>query len=289
MQTTQQQTLLTMPKVSGTNIIARSSLFWMDGNKIESTWDYLARNKGGARNTRMVNKQIKYKCNTMTFIIFHASDPDCNCNPFVGSPNAAQIMAGQNAADLAEVARWSSLLEAGRDPNVILIPCLFCGDDVATTQNTRFTDWFAPLVVQWLHPYSKGFLIATEASKSNPGGKIENVQWQERLITKMREGMSSAGLSVLPIGVHNQGTKIAGNADFLAYEFSWHPSVGHDIPVSTVVAEARDTLRKSPCPVWFQEITMNVESSRALEQVRALIELGKTEQKLIGIPGPAYI
>ena len=52
----------------------------------------------------------------------------------------AQIMAGQNAADLAEVARWSSLLEAGRDPNVILIPCLFCGDDVATTQNTRFTD-----------------------------------------------------------------------------------------------------------------------------------------------------
>ena len=264
-------------KATGSNIILKSSLFWMDGAKVESTWDYLAKNKGGARNDRMVKKQIAYGCNTLTFIVFHAGDPDCNCNPFVGSPNAAQVMAGRNIADLHEVSRWESLIEAGKHPNVFLIPTIYCGDDAATTQNEEFHKWFLPPVIDFFRPYVKAFLIATEASKSM------DVRRQERMIAIMKQAM---GLRQIPVGVHNQGAKIAGNADFLAYEFSWHPSEGDNYTAEQTVDELKKVLWEYPNYVWPQEINMNPEGMRARQQVRAIADLAKSEPRLIGIPGP---
>jgi hypothetical protein len=264
-------------KATGSNIILRSSLFWMDGAKIGSTWGYLSRQYTSSYNAKMMQKMQKYGCNTMTFIVFHAGDPECVCNPFVGFPNTKQIMAGKNAVDMQELERWRGLLEPGKDPNVFFVPTIYCGDDSATTQNEEFHKWFLPPVIEFFRPYVKAFLIATEASKSM------DVRRQERMIAIMKQAM---GLRQIPVGVHNQGSKIAGNADFLAYEFSWHPSRGNDFTPEQVVAEARHVVRSYPNYIWFQEMNMHPESDRARAQVRALRELAKSEPRLIGIPGP---
>jgi hypothetical protein len=270
------------------NVMVCSSLFWMDGKKVESTWDLLAKNKGKgeARNARMFKKQIAYGCDTMTFICFHSGDPECVINPWKGNPTTQQVMAGRAVIDIEECNRWSRILQDIKTnyPGAKLIPCIFCGDDAASTRNEAFHAAWLPLLVDFLWPYSKAFLIATEASKSM------DVRLQERMIARMKAHLQAnkkaMGYPALPIGVHNQGFTVAGNADFLAYEFSWHPSEGDGFTSAQVVSEAKDVLKKSPRPIWFQEINMNVEGQRAREQVRALRTLAKTEPKLIGIPGP---
>lgn len=263
--------------VGSSNIVLRSSLFWMDGDKIGSTWGYLSRQYTPAYNAKMMKKMQEYGCNTMTFIVYHAGDPACVCNPFVGFPNAKQVMEGKNQVDMQEIERWLALLEPGKDPNVFLIPTIYCGDDWATTQNEEFHKWFLPGVIEFFRPYAKGFMIATEASKSM------NVRLQERVITTMKTAM---GFRQVPVGVHNQGAKIAGNADFLAYEFSWHPQDGDNYTPQQVVDELKGVLRDYPNYIWPQEINMNVESKRAREQVRAIAELAKSEPRIVGLPGP---
>jgi hypothetical protein len=110
-----------------------------------------------------------------------------------------------------------------------------------------------------------------------------DVRRQERMIAIMKQAM---GLRQIPVGVHNQGSKIAGNADFLAYEFSWHPSEGDNYTAQQTVDELKKVLWEYPNYVWPQEINMNPEGMRARQQVRAIVDLAKSEPRLIGIPGP---
>lgn len=272
---------------NGGSVAIKSSLFWMDGDCVESTWDLLAKNKNDeARMARMFSKQVQYGCNTLTYIVFHAGDPECKCNPWVGNPSASDIMTGKAVIDLNECLRWQRVLAGIKRvyPTALLVPTMFCGDDAATTRNEAFHNIWLPSFIEFLWPFSSGFMLATEASKSM------DVRLQERMVAIMREYMQAntrrTKLPVLPIGVHNQGTKIAGNADFLCYEFSWHPSRGNDFTPEQVVAEARHVVRSYPNYIWFQEINMNPEGMRARQQVRAIVDLAKSEPRLIGIPGP---
>ena len=252
----------------------RSSLFDKRPNGTPgSTWGYLRRGGEGDIG-RIQSKQIEYGSNAMTFIVYHAGDPECVCNPMLGCPNAEQAVAGQFAEDTAELNRWKWLLAPGLDLNVYLVPCFFCGDDSATTKNFRFHELFLKHAVPWLDKYSKAYLISTEASKSMDVVEMYNlISYIKQYTTK-------------PVGVHNQGTNIPANADFLAYEFSWHPKYGNDKSVAQVVTEAQHALNMYPNPVWFQEMNLFPEGQRAREQSRAIREMAKSEPRIVGLPGP---
>jgi len=251
----------------------RASLFYKYGTEQRTTWDYLARD-GKQRAGEIVADMQSYGCNAMTFLIYNMVAKENMVNPFLGCPTASQVMAGQQGADIAELAKWEQMLQPGKDPNVWLIPCLFCGDDRATTNNTQFHEFFLRYAIPWLNPYSKAYLISTEASKSMSFLQMSNlIAFIKRFTDK-------------PVGVHNQGTNIPVNADFLAYEFSFCPWEGNNYSVSDVINEAANVLRSYPKYVWFEEMNMDNEGQRAKEQSRALRDFARSEPRIIGIPMP---
>ena len=255
----------------------RASLFWMDGKRVRSTWDYLARDKKHLVN-KLVQKQTEYRSNCMTFLLFNMVDPnESPVNPFVGCPTAKQVMAGRNQVDWPEVERWRGLVDVGRVPGIYLIPCLFCGDDRGTTRNEAFHDYFLPAAVQFFRPYSRAFIISIEASKSM------DVALQTRMIRRVKAAMP---FDPCPVGVHNQGVRISPEADFLAYEFSWHPGDGDRQSVQAVVDEARRVMTQYPKWVWFQEMNLNPEGGRARAQARALRDMASRDPRIVGLPGP---
>jgi hypothetical protein len=253
----------------------RASLFYKRPNgQPGSTWDYLARDAKN-QTKEVIDAQIRYNSNAMTCLIFNMVDPNCHpVNPFIGCPTAAQVVAGQNMIDMTEIVRWHNLLNWGKDPNLWFIPTLFCGDDSATTRNTAFHEYFLPGAIPWLDNYADAYNICIEA------GKSMDIQRQANMIDLVRRYTQK------PIGVHNQGWNIAPNADFLIYEFSWHPAQGDNHSVAEVVAEARKVLDHYPKFVWFQEVNLNPEGQRAKEQARAIRELAYSNPRIIGLPGP---
>lgn len=251
----------------------RASLFYKYGNEIRTTWDYLARD-GKHRQGEMVADQTRYNCNAMTFMIYNMVAPENMVNPFLGCPNASQVVAGMFEPDMKELELWSPILQPGTDPNVWLIPCLFCGDDSATTNNTAFHEFFLKYAIPWLNPYSKAYIIASEASKSmNPAQQANMIAYIKRFTDK-------------PVGVHNQGTNIAANADFLAYEFSFPPWDGDKHSVGDIVNEAVNVMRQYPGYVWFEEMNINCEGEQSKAQARALRDLAAIEPRIIGVPVP---
>lgn len=279
----------------------RASLFYKRPNgQPGSTWDYLARDTVN-QTQEVINKQVEYNSNCMTSLIFNMVDPNEHpVNPFVGNPTAAQIMAGQNMIDMAEIVRWHPLINWGKDPNLWFIPTWFCGDDRATTNNTAFHEWFLPGAIPFIDQYADAHNICIEASKSL------NIQQQVNLINFMRRFTSK------PIGVHNQGWNIAPNADFLMYEFSWNPwnafrvaqmkskgfavspeqenilavNAGDNHTIAEVISEAKKVLDHYPKYVWFQEMNIYPECQRAREQAEAIRDYAKSEPRIIGLPGP---
>ena len=222
----------------------------------------------------MQNKQVQYGSKAMTFFIYHAGDPRCPVNPFIGCPNAAQVMAGQNTPDMVELNRWTGLLQPGLAPHVYLVPTMFCGDDGATTNNTAFHEFFLPAALWWLDKYSVAYNIASEANKTMSVIQMQN------MIAFMKKHTNK------PIGVHLQWDRksnLPGNADFLMYEFSWHPKDGNNYSVQNVITEAAEVMTKSPMPVWFQEMNCYPESVMAKAQSAAILQ---NFPQCAGLPGP---
>jgi len=257
----------------------RSSLFWYDNaeRKYESTWGLLCRNWNAAKRARLIQKQIDYNVNFITYYLFHAGDKNCIVNPFVGNPTAKQVVAGQAAWDWAEIEWWMPYLRLGEIPGVWCVPTLFCGDDGATTTNTAFHDIFIPPIVTALHPYIDGINIASEANKTM------SVALQERVIRVIKAAWKTAKQPEKFIFTHLQGlkSKIPAGA-VLLYQFSWHPKDGTSKSVAEVVSEGKKALAKYPY-TCFQEMTIECETPIARAQARGLRDMAGGSYML---PGP---
>jgi len=264
------------------------SLFWMDGDHPESTWDWLARDVDDAQRNRMYAKLQQYKDQTGTpswttsFLVYNMVDPNCHpVNPFLGSPTASQVVkSGGGQADDIELAKWRSRLSLGQLPGVNLVPCLYCGDDKATIQNYTFVNYFTPLAVQFMAPYSKAICICSEPPKN------ANVQWQESVITLVKNTLSFMGRSDIPVVTHLQGDQILTqrpqNADGILYQFRTHPGEAHKRNIDEVVNEGKWALANSPVPLGFFELAVLCEDPRVKEMTRKLRALPECGM----LPGP---
>jgi len=266
-----------------------ASLFSGDA---DATWKLLDKKMSLTQINNMIGKQIGYGSKLYTFICFHMGNPDEIFNPFRGNPTAAQIMAKVHAMqtveyDVNEVERWMTYFRVGLEPDTYLVPTAFCGDDGATTCNDAFTAWFLPAFIIALYPYVVAYNLATEASKTM------GVSRQERALKIMRDAfdMASPPLPPKPLAVHlqwNGRTPLPKGMDVLIYEFSWNPKYGHEKSVQEVVTELQDRLNHLPPDVliWPQELAVQNEHPRAREQSRAIRDMAKTENRIIGLPGP---
>lgn len=247
----------------------KSALFFYDevDRKYEATWKLLCRGWDSAKRQRCLQKQIEYGSNFITYYLYHYDDPDCRVSPFVGNPSPADIVAGKMVWDWVEIAKWWPYLELGKLPGVWNVPTLFCGDSREATNNTAFHKAFIPPVVQSIHPYISGLNITSEASKTMSTAQME------AMIDVIRQAWTAAGQEQRFVGVHwqwNGRDRLPANADFLMYEFSWHPGTGLEKSVENVVDEAQRIVKASTLPVLFQEIAIESEATRAREQSRAL-------------------
>jgi hypothetical protein len=260
------------------------SLFWWDGDNnnkanAQSTWDWLARDWDDAKRNRMYNKLAQYKdqsCRpswTAVFMIFNMVDKEHGMvNPFFGCPTAAEIMAsGGGQPDNAELERWKQRLELGKTPGVNLIPCLYCGDDADTLKNTAFINYFTPLAVQFIAPYSKAICICSEPPKNiNKAG-------QELITNLCKTTLAFIGRLDIPVVTHLQGTQIQtdlpANADAVLYQFKDNPWQAHGRSVEDVKSEGAWALANCPVPLGFFELGVYCESQRVREQTRALASL----------------
>jgi hypothetical protein len=219
---------------------------------------------------RCLQKQIEYGCNTLTYFLYHFDDPECRVSPLIGNPTPEDIAAGNLNWDWTKIAAWWPYFELGSLPGICLVPTLFCGDSRRATNNTTFHKAFIPPVVQSIHPYITGINIASEASKTMNTAQMEN------MIQVIRDAWTAAQLPQKFVGVHwqwNGRDRLPANADFLMYEFSWHPKDGLQKSVADVVAEAKRIIAASPLPVLFQELTIECETEIARAQSRALRDL----------------
>jgi hypothetical protein len=263
-----------------------ASLFFMDGNTPGSTWNLLARDKKGQVNT-LVDKQTEYGSKLMTFMCFNMVDPSENVvNPFVGSPTVAELKKrfysmGDVGWDQDEVNRWIGIISVGAKPGVYLIPTIYCGDDKVTTRDQEFVDWYTPIVIRAMYPYSAGFNLISEASKSWSTSEIDYVG----LVAKKAFNIEPK-VTPKPIFVHQQGVNVGSNADGLMYEFKKNPWKANEYSVSDVINELKSVLNSYPNIIWPQELAVTCEESWARNMSRAIRELAKTEPRIIGLPGP---
>ncbi|MFA5430100.1 MAG: hypothetical protein WC329_02955 [Candidatus Omnitrophota bacterium] len=270
-----------LSKAGGITFPLRSSLFWYDNvdRKYESTWPLLCDNWDANKRMRCLQKQIEYGCNTLTYFLYHFDDSGCRVSPLIGNPKPEDIAAGNLNWDWTKIAAWWPYFELGNLPGICLIPTLFCGDSRRATNNTAFHRAFIPPVVQSIHPYITGINIASEASKTMSTAQME------AMIEVVIAAWKAANLPRKFVGVHlqwNGRDRLPANADFLMYEFSWHPGEGHKHSVDDVINEAKRIIAASPLPVLFQELTIECETEIAREQSRALVGLPDVYM----IPGP---
>jgi len=242
----------------------RSSLFWMNNGKVDSTWRYLARNCSDADRQAMVAWQVAHGMNTMIFLTY-ARGGDCVVNPFVQTYGPD--------VDWAEASRWLELLAPGKSPGVNLVPCLFCDDDPETARNEKFQNYYVPAACVALGKYSRAICIGLEMSE-----QFSRIG-MERIIALCKQYTDK------PIGVHLQWDRksaLPSGLDFLIYEHPWHPKDGDNHSAAEVASIGADVIAKSGLPVWFNEYNWNVEGQRIREQTRALAQLAGC----VGVGGP---
>jgi hypothetical protein len=269
----------------------RSSLMFMwHGGKPLTTWAALARGWAGGVCHEMVQKMAEYNSNCLTYLAFHAGDPDCVVNPYKGCPTARQIAnAGGWEVDAGEAARWLGFLAPGTLPSIYLGPSLFCGDDGATTNCPEFHRLFVPAVVQVLRPYSKFICTGPELPKTMTDAK------REELARLVKEAIAADDARImaltgekpprLPVVEHLQGDEVmraSPSVDAVFYQFKHHPKDGHNVSVAEIVLEFQEAQAKCPKPLLAQEMTLYCETLRAREQARALAAL----PGCLMIPGP---
>jgi len=259
----------------------RSSLFWKDltTNEYHSTWELLKRNWDSGKRARLLEKQIEYNCNFLTFYLYHFDDPNCPVNPFVGCPDPKTIAAGKAQWDWGEIAKWMPYLQLGLNPDIWIVPSIFCGDSREATNNTAFHDMFLPTLVQAIHPYIKALNLGSEMSKTM------NKAQMERMIWRVKESWKAAGLAEKPVGVHLQcdgegNLPTPGNADFIMLETSNHPKNYRD--PADICEEIKKAVAKCPKFVLVTETYIFCEEARAREQTRAIAQV----PGVWALPGP---
>ncbi len=266
-----------------------ASLFLDNKGSPWSTWSLLAKDQPQHVN-EIIRKQREYGSKLITFMLWNMVDPRFAVeNPFVGNPKASEIMRRVNAMqdpgfDVNEITvRWPAILDKAAQ-TMYLVPTIFCGDDRVSTRNWGFVRWFVPAVIRTMYPRVVGYNLISEASKSWNGSEIDEVvkicHWAFDMEPKLPRK---------PIFVHQQGTDIGTLADGLMYEWSFHPAMGDQQSVAAVVAEARRALAAYPGPIWFQELNLFCEGPRAREQARAIRDLARTENRIVGLPGPGPV
>jgi len=263
----------------------RSSLFWKDpqgGGKYDgykSTWELLKKNWDTATRERLINKQVQYGSNFLSFFLYHYDDQDCVVNPFVGNPTPAQIATGNIIWDWAEINKWLPFLELGKDPNLWIVPSLFCGDSKGATGNTAFHDMFIPPIAQAIHPLVKAINIGSEMSKTMSKAQME------RMISVVKNAWTSAGQTQKPVGVHLQCDKegnlpVPANADFIMLETSNHPKDYRE--PSDICAEIKKVVAKCPVPILVTETYIFCEEQKARNQTKEIAKI----PNVWGLPGP---
>jgi len=282
--------MMSVFKDSANGLPVPASLFYRDPdglNGIGSTWNMLRRNNIGTRQIdTLFKKQGEYGSRGLTFLVYHASDPECVCNPFLGKPSASEILARLAAwnpgYDDAELNRWKGILLAGKQPGVCLVPSIFCGDDTATMRNVEFCNWFLPQAVFGLYEYSVGFNLGSEVGKS-----LGKSDMRQRVLT-MKWTFDIMHLAPKPIFIHNQGWDIPEEADGLFYELSYNPNDGKDHDVDFVMDEIKDVLRKLPVHQMLGIVEMDIdpETELAKDKTRKIVELAKSEPRIVWLPGP---
>ncbi|MFC1453564.1 hypothetical protein ACFLQL_00100 [Verrucomicrobiota bacterium] len=272
-----------------------SSLFWMDGPKVESTWEVLREGIVGTDyNNRLANKQEQYGSRLYTFYTYHAGDPDCVVNPWVGNPDAAEVVARYHNFNPVPLdthkweTLWKPIFKKGLHPNVFLVPTAMCGDDTNTTCNVAFLHYYLPSFIIGLYPYVVGYNLASEATKS-----MKTAAQMEQAVAIMKHAFVMKKWPPKPILVHIQCNRegeliYPANADIIMLETSNHPKYGNDRSPADMVAEIVKVLSHLPphMYLWVQETNFWCETANARAQVRAIIELAKTDPRLIGLPGP---
>jgi len=256
-----------MKATTGETFPKKSCLFVPIDGKVDSTWRYLSEKLSEDKRQKMIAQQVAWGMDTMIFLTYGRGG-DCDINPFVQTYGPD--------VDWPKVARWMQRLEPGKH-GANLIPCLFCDDDPETARNIAFHDYYVPAACVALGPYSRAICIGLEMNEQF------SVAAMEHIIAVCKHYTDK------PIGVHLQyrpGMALPKGLDFLIYEFSFHPKDGDKKSVSDIIMEAKTVLAACSLPIWFQEMNMNPEGQRAREQSRALLELSKTEPRIVGLPGP---
>lgn len=268
-----------LKKIKTEEFPLRSSLFWYylagtgwQGCGYQTTWALLSRNWQAPIRDKLMNKQLEYNSNMMTFYIYHYDDPNCVVNPCINCPTPSQIATGHAVWDEVEIAKWMPYIELGKIPGIWIIPSLFCGDSYGATNNTAFHDIFIPPVVIGLHPYIKAINIGSEMSKTM------NVPQMARMIAVIKNAWASAGLEQRFVLVHLQCDRdgnlpIPPNADGILLETSNHPKDGNNISVTDMCTQVQKAISKCPIPIAVTETNMYCEDAKAREQSGALKQL----------------
>ena len=252
----------------------RSSLFWHDsqsgGDGYKCTWELLSRNLDAPTRDRLLNKQVQYNSNMMTFYLYDFGAPPCIVNPFVGCPDPKTIATGQVTWDEAEIAKWMPYIELGKIPGIWIIPSFFCGDRREATNNTAFHDMFIPPVAQALHPYIKAINLGSEMSKTM------NIQQMERMISVIKASWIVAGLAPRFVLVHLQCDRegnlpVPSNADGIMLETSNHPKNYRD--ANDLCNEIRKAVAKCPVPILVTETYIFCEEDRSRRNVREIAKI----------------
>ena len=262
-----------------------ASLFMMNGNRPESTWDLFDKNRN--RVDIIIRKQTEYGSKLMTFLCWNMVEPDNNpINPFIGNPTVKELKQrfykmGDVGWDQAEVSRWKSVLSMGANPGVYLVPTIFCGDDRESTRDKEFVDWYVPIVIRALYSTSAAYNLISEASKSWDRSEIEYAVSVAKAAFDIEPKLAPK-----PVFVHQQGTDIGSKADGLMYEFKKNPWNANEYSGDEVINELRHVLSVYPKYVWPQELAVLCEKDWARDFSRRIRELAKTEPRIIGLPGP---
>lgn len=247
----------------------KACLFFPYNGEVKDTWSLFSDRYGDDYILAAGNWGKANGLDTIVFLLTN-DDPECRVCFSKGG-----VYCG--APDTAKINRLISVLKLARENGWNMVPTLFC--DYQAGPNRIALNWhlhkaFCEAVCKTLNPYVRAYIIGIESSE------YLTVAETERLIGWMKEFTS------LPVGVHLQWdltSPLPRNADFMAYEHSWHPGLGDSMSVADAVEEAREVIYLiGPGRAWFLEYNLNPTGTRIREQSRALHRL----PGCVGIGGP---